>query len=125
MRMTIGGTALLLRVSSGQDGFTARAAREANGDPFGIEVTGGSESEAVERLTAWLEWQSEHAAALEALQQAERGYHRIVAGSAFGAASDGADAAAVRRESLRSVDEARVTLDHVRQQRPRAAGDTE
>jgi hypothetical protein len=125
MRKTIGGTALVLRVSSSEGRSVARAEREANGDPFGIEVTGATESEAIERLTTWLEWQSEHTAALEALQQAERNYHRAIAGSAFGTASDGPDAVAVRRESLRSVDEARVKLDQVRQQRHHAAGDTE
>lgn len=123
MRMTIGGTALVVRVSSSEGTFAARAEREANGDPFGIEATGATESESVERLTTWLEWQNEHGAALEALQQAERSYHRAIAGTAFGAASDGPDAAVVRRERLRSVDEARVKLDHVRQERPGASAD--
>ncbi len=125
MRKTIGGTALVLRVSSSQGRFVARAEREANGDPFGIEVTGATESEAIERLATWLEWQSEHTAALEALQQAERNYHRAIAGSAFGAASDGSDAAVARRESLRSVDEARLRLDQVRGQRHRVAAETD
>jgi hypothetical protein len=123
--MTIGGTALVLRVSSSDGGFTARAERETNGDPFGIDVTATTESEAIDRLTRWLEWQSEHAAALEALQVAERNYHRAIAGSAFGASTDEPDAAVARREALSSVDEARVKLDRVRLQRHRAAGDAE
>ncbi|HEY2152911.1 MAG TPA: hypothetical protein VGH34_19020 [Vicinamibacterales bacterium] len=125
MRVTIGATALVLRVTSSDGGFTARAERETNGDPFGIEVTAATESEAIERLSAWLEWQSEHAAALEALQAAERNYHRTIAGSAFGDSNDESVAALARRESLSSVDEARVKLDRVRRQRHGAPGDAE
>jgi hypothetical protein len=125
MQVTIGGTALVLRVTSQDGRFVAHAERETNGDPFGIDVAAATESEAVERLMSWLEWQSEHAAALDALQQAERNYHRIIAGSAFGAATDEADAAGIRREALRLVDEARVKLDRLRQERHRATGDPE
>jgi len=46
--------------------WVARAERE--GTPFGIECTGSAEDEVIERLTNWLEWQREHAAAIEALQ---------------------------------------------------------
>ena len=41
------------------------------GERFGIECSGTTE-EAAERLWRWLEWQSEHAVALETLQEAER-----------------------------------------------------
>ena len=43
----------------------ARAVRADSGDQFGPEFTASSADEAVIRLTRWLEWQSEHAAALD------------------------------------------------------------
>ena len=68
----------------GREGvWTARARRADNGDPFGIECVDRTESAAVERLAAWLDWQHEHAAAIDALQHAERAYHRTIAGGAF------------------------------------------
>jgi hypothetical protein len=54
--------------------WIARAHDEETGDPFGVEYSGPSEAAAVERLECWLDWQREHTAALEALQQAERAY---------------------------------------------------
>ena len=96
----------------------AHAEREDTGKPFGIECAGASEREAVDRLTAWLGWQQEHAAALGALQQAEREYHRSVAGSAFANAIG--ELATLERpsEALIAVEEARVRLDAVRARRP-------
>jgi hypothetical protein len=71
-------------VTTERDGqWIARAHDEETGDLFGVECAGPSEPAAVERLERWLDWQREHAAALEALQQAERAYHRTIAGSAF------------------------------------------
>ena len=63
--------------------WIAYAVREDNGDRFGIECAAASEPDAIGLLTEWLEWQHEHASALEALQRAERDYHRTIAGSAF------------------------------------------
>jgi hypothetical protein len=115
MRLTIGVTALVLRVAPRGAGYVAHAEREDGGDPFGIECSAATEADAVARLTAWLEWQSEHSVALEALQQAERAYHRAIAGNAFGSPSDGSDTGP--KESLRAVEAARVKLDRIRQQR--------
>ena len=89
----------------------------SNGDPFGIECAGASEAEAVDRLTGWLEWQCEHTAALEALQQAERGYHRTIAGSAFAGPTEGPTAIELQKESLAAVEAARVRLDEIRVRR--------
>ena len=100
--------------------WLARAEREDNGDPFGIECAGASEAEAVARLTGWLEWQREHTAALEALQQAERAYHRTIAGSAFASPTEGPTAIEVQKESLGVVEAARVRLDEIRSRRPEA-----
>src|SRR5207245_7253985 len=69
--------------------WLAHAVREDTGHPFGIECAGATEHETIERLTRWLGWQKEHTAALEALQQAQRGYHRTIAGSAFANPTEG------------------------------------
>jgi hypothetical protein len=67
---------------------------------------------------SWLEWQREHAAALEALQQAQRAYHRTIAGSAFANPTEGPSAIELQRESLDAVEAARVRLDEIRGRRP-------
>jgi len=66
----------------------------------------------------WLEWQHDHAAALEALQQAERAYHRTVAGSAFASPTEGPSPIELQKESLDAVEAARLRLDAVRARRP-------
>jgi hypothetical protein len=68
----------------------------------------------------WLEWQREHAAALEALQQAQRAYHRTIAGSAFASPTEGPSAVELQKESLDAVEAARVRLDEIRQRKPEA-----
>jgi len=87
-------------------------------DRFGVECTGATEREAVARLSEWLDWQAEHAAALEALQRAERAYHRTIAGSAFASPSEGPSAIELQKESLDTVEAARVRLDEVRARKP-------
>ena len=66
----------------------------------------------------WLAWQREHAAALEALQQVQRAYHRTIAGSAFASATEGPSAAELQKESLDAVEAARVRLDEIRLSKP-------
>jgi hypothetical protein len=68
----------------------------------------------------WLEWQREHAAALEALQQAQRAYHRTIAGSAFANPTEGPSAIELQKESLDAVEAARVRLDEIRAIKPEA-----
>src|SRR5262249_23110241 len=72
--------------------WIAQAERPDTGDPFGIEWGGPTREAATARLTTWLSWQAEHADALEALQQAERAYHRTIAGSAFASPTEGPSA---------------------------------
>jgi hypothetical protein len=98
--------------------WIARAYRVETGDPFGIECSGTTEAGAIARLKRWLEWQGEHTAALEALQQAEHAYHRTIAGSAFMSATEGPTAVEVQRESLEAVEAARVRLDEIRARKP-------
>jgi hypothetical protein len=98
--------------------WLARAERDDNGDPFGVECSGSTEEDATARLTRWLEWQGEHAAALDALQQAERAYHRTIAGSAFANPIEGPSALELQKEALDAVEAARVRLDEVRARRP-------
>jgi len=98
--------------------WIARAYRDDTGDPFGIECSGATAADAIARLKRWLEWQSEHAAALEALQQAEHGYHRTIAGSVFMSATEGPSAVEVQKESLEAVEAARVRLDEIRARKP-------
>jgi hypothetical protein len=68
----------------------------------------------------WREWQREHAAALEALQEAQRAYHRTIAGSAFASPTEGPSATEMQKESLDAVEAARVRLDEIRQRKPEA-----
>src|SRR3979490_786209 len=118
MKTTIGQTRFTLQASERDGQWLARAARDDNGDPFGIECAGATEAEAIARLTAWLEWQSEHTAALEALQQAERAYHRTIAGSAFASPTEGPSAIELQRDALAAVEAARVRLGEIRARKP-------
>jgi hypothetical protein len=69
-------------------------------------------------MSAWLTWQYEHASALDALQQAERDYHRTIAGSAFANPTEGPTPIELQREALDAVEAARLRLDEVRGRRP-------
>ena len=99
--------------------WLAHAERVDTGDAFGPEHAGATAREAVERLTGWLGWQAEHSAALEALQQAERAYHRAITGSAFVGPFKGPGAIETHKEALGQVESARTRLDQVRARRPR------
>ena len=106
-------------VCAERDGrWLAHAEREDTGDRFGIECAGPSEADAVSCLTRWLEWQQQHAAALEDLQRAERAYHRTIAGSAFASATEGPSAIELQKESLDALEGARVRLDEIRARKP-------
>ena len=98
--------------------WIAHAVRVDTGDPFGIECTGETEGTAVDRLARWLDWQQEHSVALEALQQAERAYHRMIAGSVFVHPGEGSTAIELQKESLDLVEAARLRLDELRARRP-------
>ena len=120
MPTTIGGTTFTLAAAERDGQWIARAMRDDNGDPFGIECAGVTEADAIARLTEWLQWQADHAAALAALQQAERAYHRTIAGSAFASPMEGPSAIELQKESLDAVEAARVHLDEIRSRRPQA-----
>src|SRR5258708_14179322 len=106
-------------VRAERDGqWIAHALRDDTGDPFGIECGGATEDEAVARLTRWLEWQAEHTAALADLQQAERAYHRTIAGSAFASPSEGPSAIEMPKESLDAVEAALRRLHQGRAEKP-------
>ena len=98
--------------------WLAHAVRDDTGDPFGIECAGPTEAAAIDRLVRWLEWQHEHAAALDELQRAERAYHRTIAGSAFASPTEGPSALELQKESLDAVEAARVRLDEIRARKP-------
>lgn len=98
--------------------WIARATRIDTGDPFGLECAGETEAAAIERLARWLDWQHEHAAALEALQQAERAFHRTIAGSAFANPTEGPTSIEMQKESLDLVEAARIRLDDLRARKP-------
>ena len=106
-------------VCAERDGqWAAHAERTDTGDVFGIECVGATRDEATARLTNWLAWQAEHASALDALQQAERAYHRTIAGSAFASPTEGPSALEMQKESLEAVEAARIRLDEVRARKP-------
>lgn len=117
-QISLGHTQYRLAASERDGQWVAHAIRDDNGDPFGIECAGPTESEALDRLARWLEWQHEHAAALEALQRAERAYHRTIAGSAFVSATEGPTPIELQKESLEAVESARLRLDDVRARKP-------
>jgi hypothetical protein len=113
------GNARYRLIAVERDGnWIAHAEREDTGDPFGPECSGVNEVDALARLTRWLEWQSEHSAALEELQAAERAYHRTIAGSAFASPTEGPTAIELQKESLEAVEAARIRLDDIRSRRP-------
>lgn len=114
MHVTIGERRLVLHVRTRNGQFVAHAERAENGDPFGVECIGATEDEAMSRLTSWLDWQGRHEAALRALQDAERAYHRTIAGSAFAPSSEGSSPIEMQKESLEAVEAARARLDEIR-----------
>ena len=107
------------RIRTRLNGTTWSAwAEHEDGARFGIECTAPSEAEAAARLTAWLEWQREHADALAELQEAERDYHRTIAGSAFASADEGPSPEDMQRDALKAVEASRLRLDEVRARKP-------
>lgn len=95
--------------------WTAHAVLAESGERYGVEVSAPTETEATERLTRWLQWQRDHTRALEALQEAERGYHKAVASAAF---SDADVQISETKPSRAAMDAARNQLDDVRARRP-------
>jgi hypothetical protein len=98
--------------------WVAHAERADTGDRFGPECTASSEAAVVDRVARWLGWQHEHAAALEALQTAERDYHRTVVGNAFVNQGEEATTTELKKALLERIDEHRVRLDAVRSRKP-------
>ena len=116
--VSVGGVRYRIVAAESDGRWLARAERADTGDRFGIECSGGSATEAADRLAGWLEWQHEHAAALEDLQRAERAYHRTIAGSAFSSPIEGPSAVEMQKDSLEVVEAARLRLDEIRARRP-------
>jgi len=117
-QVTVAGTTYRILASQRGGQWIAYAAREADGERFGIECAADSEGAARERIASWLGWQAEHAAALQALQQAEQAYHRTIAGSAFASPTEGPSAVEMQRDALEAVEAARVRLDDIRARKP-------
>ena len=67
----------------------------------------------------FVEWQREHIAALEELQDAQRAYHRTIAATAFPAPAEEPSSEEMRRTSLEALDAARTKLDAIRARRPK------
>jgi hypothetical protein len=115
---SVGGRRYRIVTARRDTDWIAHAEQAETGERFGIECAAATEEACIERVMRWLEWQHEHAAALEALQQAERAYHRTVAGSAFASPTEGPSAIELQKESLDAVEAARLRLDEVRARRP-------
>jgi hypothetical protein len=116
--LVVGGRELRIVTAWREGECIAHAERTDTGDSFGIACRAASEAEAIARVTTWLEWQHEHEAALESLQQAERAYHRAVAGVSLAASGEAPEAAEIQREALEQVEAARLRLDEVRGEQP-------
>ncbi len=107
-----------LKVIERDGQWIAFAQHPDTGDRFGIECAGTNADEARAKLTRWIDWQEAHTAALAVLQEAEREYHRTIAGSAFANPSEGPSAIEMQKDALERVEAARVRLDEVRAARP-------
>lgn len=116
--VTIGSVTYRIVATERSGQFVARAERVDTGDRFGTECMGASADEAADRLSLWLAWQHEHAAALDDLQHAEHAYHRTIAGSAFASPTEGPSAIEMQKDSLEAVEAARFRLDEIRARRP-------
>jgi hypothetical protein len=114
----VGGIQYQLVATERDRQWLARARRLDTAKPFGPETAGPTEAIAIHRLTAWLLWEHEHAAALQALQAAERVYHRTIADSAFANPARGPDASAPQKETLDAIEAARIRLDGIRARQP-------
>jgi hypothetical protein len=118
MEIAIAGVRYRLIASRREGQWVAHAERVDTGQRVEGECAGATEAKALDRLANWLDWQSEHAAALEALQKAEEAHYRTIAGSAFANPSEGPTAIELQKESLSEVEAARLRLDEVRARRP-------
>lgn len=116
--IVIDGVSFLVEVAERDGRWTAAARREDSGDRYGPSISAATPAEAAEQLIGWIDWQREHASALEALQAAEAAYQRVVASSAFYAGPDGPPPAELLRDALARMEESRARLDEVRQRRP-------
>jgi hypothetical protein len=117
-QLSFSGAVLRLQAVERRGAWVASAEQIDSGARFGIECTGASEREALDRLAAWLTWQHEHAEALAALQDAEGDYHRTIAGRAFRTSAVAAAQDAMQKDGLNAVAAARVRLDEIRARRP-------
>src|SRR4029078_12181132 len=118
--ISIGTVRYRIPVTERDGQWIAVAERGDTGDRFGVEGTGASPEEAAGGVERWLEWQHDHAAALEDLQRAEHAYHRTIAGSAFASPTEGPSGPEMQKESLEAVESARIRLDEIRARRPDA-----
>src|SRR5262245_39785594 len=116
--VTLGTRVYRIRtVQSGPD-WMASAESVDTGDRFGPAEPAPTEHGAAERVERGLQWQYEHASALEALQPAESAYDRTIAGSAFANPAEEPSAIELQKESLEQLEAARLRLDEVRERRP-------
>ena len=60
MDLTIGPTTYDLTTTELNGRFTAYAVRGDLRERFGVEASGASEAEALDKLSRWLQWQYEH-----------------------------------------------------------------
>jgi hypothetical protein len=118
MQVTVGDVTYRIDTAERDGRWVAVAVRTDSGKRFGSELIGESAQDAASRMGAWLEWQQEHTVALEALQQAERAYHRTIAGSAFASPIEGPTPIEMQKELLDVLEAARLRLDEVRARRP-------
>ena len=120
--MVVGDRRYKIRTQQRDGEWLAQAEDADSGNRFGVECSAPAEAAAVQKMGRWLEWQAEHAAALQALQTAERAFHRTLAGSAFVSPTEGPSALEMQKESLDKVEAARFRLDEVRSRQPQLDG---
>jgi hypothetical protein len=107
-----------IRTEARDGRWIAYAVRADTGDRFGVEVSGATQADATDQMQRWLDWQSAHIEALEALQRAEQTFHRAIAGSAFASPTEGPSPVEIQKDALDAVEAARVRLDDIRARRP-------
>ncbi len=116
--VTIGTLDYRIEASEKDGQWIASAFRGSEGDRFGPPHWGATADDAIARMREWLEWQHDHQEALEAVQETERMYQRIIAGSAFADGVEGPSAIEMQKDALKRLEEARLRLDGIRQRKP-------
>jgi hypothetical protein len=117
--VTVGDRTFRIHAVEQPGSWLAHAVSLEHGDRCSEDMAAPTETEAMDRVRRWLEWQRDHAMALAELQTAQRAYHRTITDVAFASRADSEQAPHARPTALALVDAARAKLDAMRACRPK------